>query len=610
MRRRAGPRFGPLVEAEGVRFRLWAPGASDVAVIIDGGPAVALDREAGGWYRGLVAGVGRGARYRFRIDGGLRVPDPASRFQPEGIDGPSEVVDTQAFSWKAAKWRGRPWTEAVLYELHVGAFSPEGRYEGVLRQLDDLALLGVTAVELMPLAQFAGARGWGYDGVLPFAPHHAYGRPEDLAALVDAAHERGLMMILDVVYNHFGPDGNHLGRYAPAFFARRHHTPWGAGFNFDGRSSRPVRDFFIENALFWLKDFRFDGLRFDAVQAIEDKGDPHILTDLAAASRAACPDRHIHLILENDDNAASRLGPGAFDAQWNDDFHHAMHVVLTGEEAGYYRDFRDRPLSHLGRALAQGFAYQGEVSAHRGGKRRGEASGHLDPIRFVNFIQNHDQIGNRAKGERLSALAAPEAVEAALAILLLSPAVPMLFMGEETGTGRPFLFFCDFGEDLARAVRQGRLRAFEGFAAMAEPASIPDPNHAATFAASILDWSEAETKAGRRRRALIEKLLAIRAAEIVPHLGSGLAEAASEVIGAALLRVAWRFQDGFTLELAANLGGEPVSFPLPDGAQVLFATGGTGDGTRAPWSVLCRAGLAGKEVGPYVSEEIRPADGK
>ena len=414
----------------------------------------------------------------------------------------SEVIDPSAYAWRDERWHGRPWAEAVIYELHVGTFSPEGTFAGVERRLDYLRDLGVTAIELMPIADFPGKRNWGYDGVLPYAPDAAYGRPEDLKRLVDAAHERGLMMFLDVVYNHFGPEGNYLNAYACEFFTERHKTDWGAAINFDGAASRAVRDFFIHNALYWLEEYHFDGLRFDAVHAIVDDSQPHILVELAEAVRAGpAADRHIHLVLENDRNEARYLRytddgkPRHYNAQWNDDFHHAFHVLLTGEKDGYYSDYADPVTRHLGRCLAEGFAYQGEPSPFRDGKPRGEPSAELPPAAFVTFLQNHDQIGNRALGERLGALTRPERLRAATVAWLLAPARPMLFMGEEFAASSPFLFFCDFGPELAQAVTNGRRREFarfEQFSSREMQERIPDPNHPDTFERSRLDWQSLE----------------------------------------------------------------------------------------------------------------------
>jgi maltooligosyltrehalose trehalohydrolase len=478
-------RFGASVRPDGTSFRLFAPGARQVELLLEGNPAP-MPRRDGGWFELSVPGIRTGSLYQFRIDGRLAVPDPASRFQPRDANGPSEVIDPQSFVWTDDGWTGRPWHEAVIYELHLGAFTQEGTYEAAARQLDRLARLGVTAIELMPLADFSGARNWGYDGVLPFAPDSRYGRPEALKSFICAAHRVGLMVIVDVVYNHFGPVGNYLPVYAPSFFGERH-TPWGQGLDF---SSRELRDFFIDNALYWLDEFHMDGLRLDAVHAIDDHSRPHFLEELAMRVRQGqAPGRHVHLVLENDKNQSRLLGrarPGFYDAQWNDDFHHVLHVIVTGETAGYYADYADRPLEKLGRALTGGFIYRGEWSPYRGAAR-GEPSAQLPPTAFVNFLQNHDQIGNRAFGERLTQLTAPPALAAAAAIQFLSPGIPLVFMGEEVGAKEPFIFFCDFDGELAASVRDGRRREFARFPAFASEEArqqIPDPLETGTSSAA------------------------------------------------------------------------------------------------------------------------------
>jgi maltooligosyltrehalose trehalohydrolase len=421
----------------------------------------------GGWFELSVPRADTSTRYAYRIDGDALVPDPASRANPDDVHAASAIVDPLAFDWPDAAWRGRPWHEAVIYELHVGCFTPHGRFDNAIERLDALAALGVSAIELMPVADFAGRRGWGYDGVLPFAPDASYGTPADLKRLVAAAHARGLMVLLDVVYNHFGPEGNYLHRYARAFFNDSVHTPWGAAIDFDGARSRTVRDFFIHNALYWVEEFRFDGLRLDAVHAMHDRS-PLFITDEIAQALHAGPgrERHVHLVLENDLNDAARLAPRAdaaprhVSAQWNDDVHHALHVIATGEHDGYYADFAAEPQRLLGRALAEGFGFQGDVSHWRGGKPRGTPSAHLPPLAFVNSLQTHDQVGNRALGERIGVLAERRgrtpALRALIACVLLAPAVPMLFMGEEYAADTPFLYFCDFEGALAQAVTEGR----------------------------------------------------------------------------------------------------------------------------------------------------------
>ncbi len=558
------------------RFRLWAPSASRVELALTAGGAPAylgMEPREEGWHEAL-APAAPGTRYRFRIDGGLEVPDPASRYNPADVHGPSEVVDPEAFDWTDGAWLGRPWEEAVLYELHVGTFTPEGTYAGACARLDYLAGLGVTAIELMPLAEFPGSRGWGYDGVLPFAPEAAYGRPEDLKRLVNEAHALGLMVFLDVVYNHFGPEGNYLHAYAKPFFTERHHTPWGAAINYDGRQSRAVRDFFIHNALYWLEEYHMDGLRLDAVHAIIDDGIPPFLAELAGRVRAGPGrSRHVHLVLENDRNEAHYLAAGGsrlYDAQWNDDLHHAFHVLLTGEADGYYADYAQAPARHLGRALAEGFAYQGEASAYRGGAARGERSAGLAPTAFVSFLQNHDQIGNRALGERLAVLAEEPALRAAVSAWLLAPAPPLLFMGEEFGAVTPFLYFCDFGPELAAAVTQGRRREFAGFARFAgaeAQAAIPDPNAPGTFASSRIDWGCLGEPRHARWLACYRRLLALRRDRIVPLLAGAAGHAGRYTVCApGAVAMEWRLAHGSRLEIRLNLSARECAASPPPGA--------------------------------------------
>jgi len=567
-RRHYMPYGAELMEDGDVRFRLWAPAARQIELCLqeeDGDRLIRMPHQDAGWHELVTREVRAGSRYRFRIDGDMRVPDPASRFQPEDVHGPSEIIDPTAFAWSDEDWEGRPWEETVLYELHPGTFSPQGGFRGIEERLDYLVDLGITAVELMPVADFPGRRNWGYDGVLPFAPDSSYGRPEDLKRLIQSAHRKGLMVFLDVVYNHFGPEGNYLHVYAESFFTERHHTPWGAGINFDGPGSRDVRDFFIHNALYWLDEYHLDGLRLDAVHAIADDSRPDILEELAVRVQAGPGrKRHVHLVLENDHNATRYLdrgedgAPRLYVAQWNDDAHHALHLLATGERDGYYEDYADTTLRHLGRTLTEGFAYQGEPSAYRHGRRRGEPSSHMPLTAFVNLLQNHDQVGNRAFGERIDRLASPEALRAVTAILLLAPSPPLLFMGQEFVAPEPFLFFCDFGDDLAQSVTEGRRREFALFERFSNPEAqetIPDPNDPATFERSRLDWSRLEKEPHRSWLTFHQELLALRRREIVPRLAQLRGgEAAYEILGTRGLLVRWRLGDGSRLTLLANLG--------------------------------------------------------
>ena len=581
--------FGARLTADGASFRLWAPAAKRVDLLLD--KPYALRRGENGWYAADIADVKAGARYKFRIDDGIEVPDPASAFQPDDVAGPSEVIDHASYRWRATGWRGRPWQETVLLESHVGAFTQEGTYRAMIDKLDHVVECGITALELMPLADFPGSRNWGYDGALWYAPDSAYGRPDDLKALIDEAHLRGLMVFLDVVYNHFGPEGNYLGRYAPSFFTEAQ-TPWGPVIDY---RVPEVRAFAIGNALHWLREYRFDGLRLDAVNTIAEPGGLLLLHDLsrAAGELAMATGRHIHLVLENGDNRASMLDAGQdpprgkYRAQWNDDYHHAWHVLLTGETQGYYGDYTHPPRD-IARALGSGFVYQGEASAFRGGQLRGEASGALAPTAFVNFLQNHDQIGNRALGDRLESIAGSLAIEAALAITLLAPHIPMLFMGEEWGSKTPFPFFCDFAGDLAAAVRKGRRREYDwAYAASGE--GVPDPLDPSTFRFAVLDWQSRHAPAARRRLALVRDLLAIRRREIVPRLaGTAFGEAHATDNG--LLTANWRMGGSATLHLLANLSEREIAHRAePAGAPIW---GGAIGEALPPWSVYWRIAAA------------------
>jgi maltooligosyltrehalose trehalohydrolase len=534
----------------------------------------------------LVLGLGGGARYLFTLSSGRQVPDPASRFQPEDVNGPSEAVDPNGYPWRES-WQGRAWEDIVLYELHLGAFSPEGTFAGAASKLDHLAGLGVTGVEIMPVGDFKGRRNWGYDGAFPYAPDASYGGPEDFKAFVEAAHEREIAVLLDVVYNHFGPEGNFLSLYAPDFFTSRHKTPWGDAIQFDGPNSRPVRDFFIENAEYWLEEFHLDGLRFDAVHAIKDDTRPDLLEALAERLRARIS-RPIHLILENEANDPRRLArrdgePELYTAQWNDDIHHVLHVAATHERSGYYAAYG--PTKLVGRALAEGFAYQGEVMPSRNAPRGGASAG-LPPTAFVSFIQNHDQIGNRAFGERLSVLASPEAIRALASVYLLSPQIPMLFMGEEWGATEPFLFFCDYEGDLAEAVRNGRREEFAHFPEFADPervAKIPDPSAESTFLASKLDWRRVDAQ----HLAFYRELLKTRREHVRPILPEIRHGGEALVVGDEAVRVTWRARER-RLVLDANLSSSPVAFPETD-ASAFWLCGDAG-AEFGPWTV--RWGMA------------------
>lgn len=565
------PAWGAWPAGDGqVRFALWAPDAHTVEVIFDSGERAALQRQDDGFFSG-VAACALDARYRYRVDGQTPVPDPASRWQPDGVHGSSAVQRVDGYHWTHTQWQGRPWDEAVIYELHVGAC---GGYAGVQAQLPQLAAMGITAIELMPLSAFPGAHNWGYDGVLPYAPAEAYGTPDELKALIDAAHGHGLMVLLDVVYNHFGPDGNYLGSYASAFFNEDKPTPWGAAIDF---RKPPVQRYFLDNALMWLHEYGFDGLRLDAVHAITPNAFLDTLRETIEASLPA--GRHVHLVLENEANQASQLDRG-YTAQWDDDFHNALHVLLTGEEEGYYAAFADQPTQHLARVLGEGFAYQGQPDPR--GHVRGEPSGALPPHKFVIFAQNHDQIGNRACGERLSVLVSPQRLRAALALTALTPMIPLFFMGEPWGATQPFLFFTDFGPPLDDAVREGRRREFAHFAAFADPAkreTIPDPNSHATFAASRAPIEDAAHGDGAQWAAWFQALLRVRRQWLVPGLAQARALRAS-VLADGAVTATWELPGGLW-HIAFNVGAEAVPLP-PLRGRVAHAENVTADAQTLP----------------------------
>jgi malto-oligosyltrehalose trehalohydrolase len=585
--------FGPAwLPDGGARFRLWAP-AHDQLKLRLARPHRSLPMKSmgAGWHELDVADAIAGERYAFELDDGAVVPDPASRFQPDDVHGWSELPPQSQYCWQVP-WRGRRWEECVLYELHIGTFTPEGTFLAAIDKLDHLAGLGVTAIEIMPVADFPGGRNWGYDGVYLYAPDATYGRPDDLRQLIDAAHARGIAVLLDVVYNHFGPEGNYLPRIAPSFFTVRHRTPWGAGINFDDAGSEVVRRFFVQNALYWLNEFNLDGLRLDAVHAIQDDSARHLLEEIAATARETISDRPLHLLLENEENdprVLARARDGAatrYSAQWNDDIHHALHVAVTQESAGYYGEYHGNT-ALLGRSIAEGFGFQGEIMKFRG-RPRGAPSTELPPTAFVSFLQNHDQIGNRAFGERLGRLAPLPALRAVAAVQLLAPQIPMLFMGEEWNAVQPFQFFCDFHGELADAVRRGRREEFKRFPEFADDAlreRIPDPQDVKTFQASKLCWEDR----GRPEHAAMlrwyRRVLAVRRAMIVPLLREISRAGEWREIGAGAVFVRWACARGRELRLMANLSARPHEF-CHDGGRVIWHEGDPPQkATFAPWSV-------------------------
>jgi maltooligosyltrehalose trehalohydrolase len=504
----------------GVDFRTWAPARSRVSVAVEGVGEYELAREESGYFSGFVPDVGKGARYRFRLDGEETLyPDPASRYQPEGPHGASEIVDPLAFRWSDADWKGISLRGQIVYEMHVGTFTPEGSWAAAAEKLPLLKSVGISVVEMMPVADFAGEFGWGYDGVDFFAPTRLYGMPDDLRAFVDRAHALGLGVILDVVYNHFGPDGCHLRAFTPDYFTDTYKTDWGEAVNYDGENAAGVRAFMIANARLWIEEFHFDGLRLDATQTIYDNSPDHILAELAREARKAADGRSIILIAENEDQdarltRAPEAGGFGLDAVWNDDFHHSAVVALTGHDGAYYSDYRGLPQEFVS-AAKYGYLFQGQHSGWQH-KARGAPALDVAPERFVCFSENHDQIANSVRGQRLHQMTSPGHARALAALVLLLPATPMLFQGQEFWASAPFAYFADHHAELAPLVRQGRrafLAQFPHIAAPGVAVHIPDPEDKATFLACKLDWSERERR--QDILALHRDLIALRKSDPV-----------------------------------------------------------------------------------------------
>lgn len=577
-------KFGPEISNGATTFRLWAPLQEQIALKIAGRNTLEMRPERNGWHVLEVSDTGPGTVYSFVLRDGLEVPDPASRFQPADVHGPSEVIDP-GYAWGTVDWKGRPWEEMVIYEIHVGAFTQEGTFLAAIDHLDHLKHLGVTAIQIMPIGAFPGRWNWGYDGVQPYAPDRSYGRPEDLKALVDAAHAHGICVFLDVVYNHFGPDGNYMSAYAP-IFTDKHQTPWGNGVNYDGEDSDCVREFVVQNAIYWVSEFKLDGLRLDAVHAIDDDRDRHILHELADRVRACASDRHVHLIVENEDNDAALLArdedgrPRHFTAQWNDDIHHVLHIAATGETFGYYQDYADDP-EKLGRALAEGFVFQGEHMPYRG-ETRGTPSAGLPPTAFISFIQNHDQIGNRAIGDRMSVSQSRDRLKAIAAIYLLAPQIPMLFMGEEWGAREPFPYFCDFDADMNEKVRQGRreeLGRLPGF----DADDSPDPTAESTFRSAKLRWGEEFCDVDFLQD--YRTLIALRRDCIIPLLREAKGQSGTSTANSPVISVEWTM--GSTkLRLLANLSDTMAKADTAKEAVVILTVGWFDSDTLGPWTVV------------------------
>lgn len=559
MTRSQDGRWGPAWRPDGqVLFQVWAPSENEIRLHL-GGSELSMAKTEAGWHR-VVAKARPGDAYGFRLSDGRIVPDPASRGQASDIDGQSLIPDKKDYSWQTANWQSRPWEEAVFYEIHIGTFTRAGTFRSAMERLRSLADLGVTAIELMPIAQFPGNRGWGYDGVLQYAPHRTYGSPNEFKALVDAAHDVGLMVFLDVVYNHFGPVGNHLLSYAPEFF-RKESTPWGAAMNF-GQSA--VRSYFIENAVYWLTEFRLDGLRLDAVDQMEDDSPIHILHELSESTRRDVPGPRRYLVTENPANSIELLdhscGP-LFDADWNDDFHHSMHVAATGEGGGHYAPFSKKPWKSLNAALARGYVLEGRplLASPTPGRKP-------PPRAFVHYLQNHDQTGNRALGERLISLIDEEAYGLWLEILLLSPQIPLLFQGDDYGEHKPFHFFVDTDDDRAEAIWDGRAKEADNFGGLPQGktiANIPDANNPATFLKSKLR-STVDAPYQDRFRGKLRSLLTVRGGKVVPLLKE-VQPGVVVVENDGIIAVNWPLADG-VLQMRANFTSNNVDLPLRPGS--------------------------------------------
>lgn len=562
--------WGAEIQADGsVLFRLWAPGQQQITLRIAEGdhPMHAMGE---GWYELQLSHIAHGTPYHYLLADGTLVPDPASRAQQSAVNGPSLVIDPRHYVWQHPNWSGRPWEETVVYELHIGTFTPEGTFQAAIKKLPELKALGITMIEVLPVSQFGGTRGWGYDGVLLYAPQASYGSPDDFKAFVDAAHAHGLSVVLDIVLNHFGPEGNYLPLLAPAFFHQERMTPWGAGIAYDVDAARR---YIIEAPLYWLQEFHLDGLRFDAIDQIEDSSSKHALIEIAERIRRDITDRPIHLTTEDCRNVTflhprdKQGNAPLFTGEWNDDFHNAIHVFATGETHAYYQDFADVPEKLIARILTEGFAYQGEISP-QSGQRRGVPSAGQPPVAFVDFIQNHDQVGNRAQGDRLITLAGTERTKVLLATLLLSPHIPLLFMGEEFGETHPFLFFTDFHGDLAKAVREGRAREFTGHAG--HDSDVPDPNDEQTFIRSKLDWNKLHSVEGKAWLTFTHGLLQLRQRHIVPLLASAAGHSGKVVKTAkGFVAVSWSFPAG-ELSMALNIGKSAQPLPALPG-ETIFA---------------------------------------
>lgn len=554
----------------GAAFRVWAPRRRQAHVVLESGPGapaeIALRFEDGYFYE-TVAEAAAGTHYRFRLDTESVFADPASRFQPHGPDGPSELIDARMFEWTDGEWSGIGAHGQVIYEIHIGTFTDEGTWEAARQELPELAKAGISLVEIMPIADFPGRFGWGYDGVHLFAPTWLYGRPDDMRRFVDDAHRAGIGVILDVVYNHLGPEGNHLKEFSPDYFTNHYQNEWGEAINFDGPNSGPVRDFFIANAAYWIRDFHLDGLRLDATQQIFDKSPEHIIAALVKSSRQAAGARKILIVAENepqDTRIARPLSAGGYgvDALWNDDFHHSAMVAMTGRNEAYYTDYLGRPQEFIS-AIKYGYLFQGQRYKWQK-QRRGTPSRGLTPLQFVNYIQNHDQIANSTGGTRAHMLTSPGRYRAMTALLLLAPSMPMLFQGEEFASSKPFYYFADHNPELAKIVQQGRSEFLSQFRSLRNPEAyqaLPDPGNPTTFQRCKLDFSERDRHANYYN--LHKDLIRLRREDAVFSMqGRGQLDGAVLAEEAFVLRFFGEERDDRLLIL--NLGRDLLLDPAPE----------------------------------------------
>ncbi len=568
--------WGPVLTESGTRFRLWAPSQNAVKLRLSGDHA--MTRSGDGWFDIEIDHQPFGVAYGFVLDDGQVVPDPASHAQQTDVSGLSILTDPKAYDWQHSDWRGRPWHETIVYELHVGAFTPEGTFQAATAKLAQLAELGVTAVELLPLAQFPGSRGWGYDGVMHYAPHNAYGSPDDLKAFIDTAHGLDLMVFLDVVYNHFGPEGNFLSQYAPAFFREGKQNDWGDQIAFECPA---VRRYFIDNAIYWLDEFRLDGLRFDAVNEIkDDDSEIHILEEISTSVRTSITDRHVHLMIENPPNGTDLLAQELFLADWNDGFHHVIHRIVTGETSGIFEKFAPEPFEKLRKIMAEGYLNRGEpiVSDALPPSRC------LPPMAFIHFLQNHDQVGNRALGDRLHTIIDEQTYKTLMTVLMLSPQIPLIFMGDHYKDDTPFHFFADYAGELADAMRENRAPEAENFGGYPEGKSaedIPDPNDETTFTGSKIDWAQAETAEGKAWSSWLRRLIEIRREYIVPQL-SDVKDSSGTVLPAPeqCVFVDWTI-GSIVLQLRLNLSDETIRLE-PDLSTCLWPADAQGSTSELP----------------------------